>query len=65
MGKAYYGVDVVEDHRVVMGTPTDWAERNWPEDFNHENGQYFNRCIECDKEFMGHKRRMVCKKCYT
>jgi predicted phosphodiesterase len=38
-------------------------ERNWPEDFNHENGNYQNKCCCCDNLFMGHKRRPICKKC--
>ena len=32
-------------------------------DFSHENGNYFNTCIECDTDFVGHKRRMVCNVC--
>jgi len=37
--------------------------RDWIEDFNHENGMYGNLCIECENEFIGHKRRMVCRIC--
>ena len=37
--------------------------RNWSEDFSHENGNYFCRCIECKKMFIGHKRRVICKVC--
>jgi|SRR6478609_1341506 len=40
-------------------------ERNWEEDFSHENGNYINTCIECKLAFMGHKRRVICKKCAT
>ena len=36
---------------------------NWKEDFIHENGNYMNICIRCDEEFLGHKRRVICKKC--
>ena len=36
---------------------------DWPEDFPHENGNYMCRCIQCGKNFMGHKRRCVCKTC--
>ncbi|KKN33990.1 hypothetical protein LCGC14_0798030 [marine sediment metagenome] len=41
------------------------SERNWPEDFSHENGNYFCRCCHCGKDFIGHKRRVVCKVCST
>ena len=36
---------------------------NWVEDFSHENGNYLNNCISCKKDFIGHKRRLVCKLC--
>jgi len=39
------------------------AKRNWPEDATHENGNYENRCMECDQSFIGHKRRVICKAC--
>lgn len=45
---------------VVMGA-TD--ERNWTEDFSHENGEYQNLCIQCGCIFIGHKRRHICKVC--
>lgn len=38
-------------------------DRNWIEDFSHENGNYSNICILCNNRFLGHKRRVVCKKC--
>jgi len=38
-------------------------ERNWEEDFKYENGNYMNRCIVCNRMFLGHKRRCVCKLC--
>jgi hypothetical protein len=38
-------------------------ERNWSQDFSHENGMYECICIHCTKHFLGHKRRMVCFKC--
>ncbi len=37
--------------------------RNWAEDYAHENGKYLNRCGECGHDFMGHKRRVRCRKC--
>lgn len=41
-----------------------WREFDWPEDSeDKDNGQYLNRCITCDRQFIGHKRRNVCKSC--
>lgn len=37
---------------------------DWAEDASHENGQYFNKCLSCDDEFIGHKRRHTCRKCH-
>ena len=37
--------------------------RNWPEDFEHENGMYYCRCVHCKEQFIGYKRRVVCKEC--
>lgn len=37
--------------------------RNWLEDFDHENGTYQNTCVKCQATFVGHKRRVVCKIC--
>jgi hypothetical protein len=39
------------------------SELDYKEDFSHENGNYFNECTKCKKEFLGHKRRVVCRKC--
>jgi hypothetical protein len=39
------------------------SDRNWYEDYSYENGQYFHICIYCKKQFIGYKRRVVCKKC--
>ena len=36
---------------------------DWPEDFSHENGNYQCKCCQCDQLFIGHKRRVVCRKC--
>jgi len=38
--------------------------RCWPEDSEHENGNYLNRCVDCAEYFIGHKRRLICKTCY-
>ena len=37
--------------------------KDWPEDFDDENGQYCNRCFYCGELFLGHKRRIICKVC--
>lgn len=37
---------------------------DWPEDNGHENGQYFNQCVCCGSDFIGHKRRHVCHVCH-
>lgn len=39
------------------------SERSWKEDYDHENGQYVNRCHVCELYFVGHKRRVICKSC--
>lgn len=36
---------------------------DWIEDTSHENGNYMNICVLCKCEFVGHKRRVVCKTC--
>lgn len=43
----------------------DCLNRNWTEDFSHENGNYQNKCSRCELYFIGHKRRTVCKLCAT
>jgi len=37
--------------------------RDWPEDAEHENGQYFCACSVCKETFIGYKRRRLCKLC--
>lgn len=39
------------------------GERDWPEDFGHENGEYFCNCSSCGRTFVGYKRRTICKVC--
>ena len=36
---------------------------DWPEDYGQENGNYFQKCLHCENNFIGHKRRLVCRKC--
>ncbi len=38
-------------------------EHDWPEDASHENGNYHCMCMGCGSDFIGHKRRVVCRKC--
>lgn len=40
------------------------SQRDWVEDFSHENGQYSCTCAHCEKPFIGHKRRVECKECF-
>lgn len=37
--------------------------RDWCEDSHMENGNYICKCIDCGEKFIGHKRRVQCKKC--
>lgn len=48
-----------------MKKPRDLEEspRSWPEDYSDENGQYIQTCLNCNRQFMGHKRRVVCREC--
>ena len=38
-------------------------ERDFPEDFKYENGNYEHKCTSCGQKFIGHKRRFICKEC--
>lgn len=37
---------------------------DWHEDAGHENGSYYCKCLSCDADFVGHKRRHICRKCH-
>jgi hypothetical protein len=37
--------------------------RDWVEDSHLENGNYWNKCCLCNNNFIGYKRRVVCKLC--
>jgi hypothetical protein len=39
------------------------TQRDWTEDFSHENGNYMCICSICKEKFYGHKRRPYCKLC--
>lgn len=47
--------------KIIMRS--DNPECDWPEDFEHENGNYQCRCYVCEKLFFGYKRRVKCKAC--
>ena len=48
----------------VLFSGLSWdSEHSWKEDYPHENGKYLHICRECGAEFLGHKRRMICKAC--
>jgi len=49
--------------RVHLPEPETQQPVDWTEDATHENGNYQCRCIQCGVGFIGHKRRVVCKKC--
>jgi hypothetical protein len=38
-------------------------DRNFPEDYHQENGNYMNKCVYCENFFKGNKHRNSCKKC--
>ena len=52
---------VPEGYRILKDST--YKERAWVEDYKHENGNYFNTCAYCGRQFTGHKRRVVCKVC--
>jgi hypothetical protein len=52
-----------KEEKTEIALPTADNERDWTEDFAHENGKYYGRCVLCECEFLGHKRRVTCKKC--
>ena len=56
-------IDILEKTKASCLLPK-LSERDWKEDFIHENGNYVNYCIKCKKGFFGHKRRVICKLCF-
>ena len=40
------------------------AACDWHEDAGYENGSYHCKCFDCDADFVGHKRRLICRKCH-
>ena len=47
--------------RVIRNMPT---EKDWQEDWPHENGKYTCTCVACGGIFTGHKRRVICRACF-
>ena len=41
------------------------SKNDWPEDFHLENGNYYCRCVSCNIQFVGYKRRIYCKVCHN
>ena len=39
--------------------------RDWEEDTKKPHGNYTNRCCVCGEQFIGFRRRVICKKCIT
>ncbi len=39
------------------------GERDWTEDLAYENDNYYGECAICGNDFLGHKRRVICKVC--
>lgn len=46
--------------RMFSAEPGDWEE-----DRDLENGNYMGRCLSCERQFIGHKDRWLCKTCDT
>lgn len=53
----------VPDKEIDSIYPPYPSERDWKEDFVHENGNYECVCSICKNHFYGYKRRVVCKTC--
>lgn len=51
---------MTNEHPKPMGTESD---RDFPEDYEQENGNYQNKCWFCNLLFWGNKHRRLCKKC--
>ena len=43
--------------------PDPVTDRDFPEDFEQENGCYQNKCCLCGEMFKGNKHRVTCKLC--
>ncbi|NCU28735.1 MAG: hypothetical protein EOM85_03655 [Candidatus Moranbacteria bacterium] len=47
----------------LWGMIPECCKNDFTEDFELENGNYYCVCCNCGKEFIGHKRRVICKEC--
>ena len=50
-------------NEILKDFPDAGGEKNWIEDYEHENGFYQHVCRQCSFRFYGHKRRTICKTC--
>jgi hypothetical protein len=50
-------------HQKWVPGQTLYSDRDWPEDFAGENGNYECICCACKKHFVGNKHRVTCKTC--
>ena len=39
------------------------SSKSWKSDFHLENGNYINKCLRCNSQFIGHKSRVMCRDC--
>ena len=39
------------------------SPKRWLEDAELENGNYINKCSICGHDFIGYKRRVICREC--
>lgn len=39
------------------------SKKNWGEDYEHGENMYESICSVCGCNFLGHKRRFICKQC--
>ena len=63
VSQLHQGVAMTEMLTAGYCVPSASDPRNFPEDYKHENGCYSNICAVCANEFIGYKRRRVCKVC--
>lgn len=54
---------IADEVRACSMMKPNWTPNDWPEDFEHENGNYSCICHKCGGSFIGHKRRVTCKVC--
>ncbi len=57
------GVEVQRRWETYLHLRPQHSDRDFTEDFIHENGLYECACSRCRSKFYGHKRRIACKVC--